>query len=81
MEIDIDKAKALQRINMALRIARRYGQIEGDHHRLWVIDQMVRVLTHSDYSKWVQEAEAGIPGIPSDGKWESYLNRVNSAYI
>ena len=33
------------RIGYALDIAFRYGQTDGDHHRLWVIDQMVRMLT------------------------------------
>lgn len=33
------------RIARALDLARRYGGIDGDHHKTWVIDQMVRVLT------------------------------------
>lgn len=28
----------------AVRLAIQYGQIDGEHHRLWVIDQMVRAL-------------------------------------
>jgi hypothetical protein len=34
-----------QRIDKALKIARCYGQIDGDHHKTWTIDQMVRALT------------------------------------
>jgi hypothetical protein len=34
-----------QRISDALDIAVRYGGIDGDHHKAWVIDQMVRCLT------------------------------------
>lgn len=34
-----------EKIQRALDFAIRYGQIEGGHHRLWVIDQMVRALT------------------------------------
>lgn len=37
-------AQAEGRIHEALDTARRYGQIPGDHHRAWVIDQMVRAL-------------------------------------
>ena len=33
------------RINKALELAVRYGGIDGDHHKAWVIDQMVRELT------------------------------------
>ena len=32
-------------IEAALEIARRYGGIDGAHHKAWVIDQMVRALT------------------------------------
>lgn len=35
-------------VQEALDLAWSYGQIDGDHHRLWVIDQMVRALT-DDY--------------------------------
>lgn len=34
-----------QRIAKALEIAARWGQTDGAHHRLYVIDQMVRALT------------------------------------
>jgi len=36
---------AEQRIALALAIAYDYGQVDGDHHKAWVIDQMVRALT------------------------------------
>lgn len=34
-----------QRIEDALEFAYIYGQVDGGHHKAWVIDQMVRVLT------------------------------------
>lgn len=33
------------RIAKALDYAVRYGGVDGDHHKAWVIDQMVRALT------------------------------------
>lgn len=45
-----------QKIDKALEIAFQYGQIDGSHHRLWVIDQMVRVLS-DDYDTFVKEYE------------------------
>lgn len=33
-----------ERIEEALAIAGKYGTTDGDHHKMWVIDQMVRVL-------------------------------------
>ena len=51
------------RTKKALAIALRYGGIDGDHHKAWVIDQMVRALT-------------GCPMVPkrmvSDGKPYTY---------
>ncbi len=37
--------KRRERIEKALRIAVRFGGIDGDHHKAWVIDQVVRALT------------------------------------
>lgn len=33
------------RIDNALKVATRFGGIDEDHHKAWVIDQMVRALT------------------------------------
>jgi hypothetical protein len=33
------------RIAAALDVARLYGCTDGAHHKMWVIDQMVRALT------------------------------------
>lgn len=48
-----------ERIKAALDLAWQYGQIDGSHHRVWVIDQMVRALCGSEkeYTKWVSEYE------------------------
>lgn len=39
----------------ALNIAWDYAQIDGEHHKMWVIDQMVRALcgTEEKYKEWV----------------------------
>lgn len=44
-------------IEKALEKAFQYGQIDGDHHKTWVIDQMVRVLTGDKYNEFVKEYE------------------------
>ena len=44
-------------IEDALDLAWEYGQIDGGHHKMWVIDQMVRVLLGDGYEKWVEEYE------------------------
>jgi hypothetical protein len=42
----------------ALRFIRAYGQIDGDHHKAWVLDQVARVLL-------------GTPVILKEAKWEN----------
>lgn len=53
----------------ALDLALRYGQIDGDHHKAWVIDQMVTALTGDLYSTWVADANAGEDG-PNTYEWD-----------
>ena len=40
----------------AIELAVKYGGIDGDHHKAWVIDQMVRALAGDDYERIVAEA-------------------------
>jgi hypothetical protein len=48
-----------ERIEKALEIAFRYGQIDGNHHKTWVIDQMVRALLGDigRYAQWIKDYE------------------------
>lgn len=58
-----------ERIDDALDIAFQYGGIDGDHHKTWVIDQMVRTLTGPDYPGWVAKFKAGKDG-PDTYAWD-----------
>jgi hypothetical protein len=51
-----------ERIEKAIELAVEYGGIDGDHHKAWVIDQMVRVLTGDQYEQVVAEAREGEDG-------------------
>ena len=43
---EIERLKGTEaRIAKALEFAGEYGTTAGDHHKMWVIDQMVRALT------------------------------------
>ena len=53
---------AMRAIGEAIAIAEQYGHTAGDHHKAWVIDQMVRALTGVDYEAWVAAYEAGESG-------------------
>lgn len=65
------------RISKALMYAVRYGGIEGDHHKAWVIDQMVRALTGCPM---VVEQATDANGKPytyeTQGKSDEYLKLV-----
>jgi hypothetical protein len=43
-------------IETAINLAVRFGGIDGDHHKAWVIDQMVRALAGDGYDKLVKDA-------------------------
>lgn len=60
-----------QFIDEVLQIAYQYGQIDGEHHKTWVIDQMVRKLCGNEkkYKKWVKEFEKGEDG-PKTYEWD-----------
>jgi len=52
------------RIDRALDLVAMYGEIDGAHHKQWLLDQMVRALTGDEYDRWVQDYEEADP---SDG--------------
>lgn len=59
---DSDPDKAMERVvpKDAARAALDYAkdsQYDGDHHKMWVIDQMVRQITGDQYDAWVKEFE------------------------
>jgi len=69
-DFSYDRGNRLQtQLGDALHVAHQFGGIEGDHHRAWVIDQMVRALTGDDYEEWVREHRAGEDG-PDTYSWD-----------
>ena len=57
------------KINEAIEMAVRFGGIDGDHHKAWVIDQMVRILAGDTYDQVVTDAKAGEDG-PETYDWD-----------
>lgn len=51
------------RIERALETAWSSGQVDGSHHKMWVIDQMVRELTKDGYEAFKTDYE-------EDGEYE-----------
>lgn len=58
------------RIELALELALDNGQTDGDHHKLWVIDQIVRVLTGDRYEQVITEYCDGEDG-PETYEWDT----------
>ena len=54
----------------ALGVIRRYGGIDGEHHKQWVLDQVVRILTGEGYPQWVREQCDGEDG-PETYGWDA----------
>jgi hypothetical protein len=42
----------------ALDLIRRYGGIDGDHHKAWVLDQVARLLAGHGYDRLVEDVRA-----------------------
>ncbi len=57
------------KIEKALDVIRRYGGIDGAHHKAWVLDQAVRALTGDKYEEWVKDACDGEDG-PNTYDWD-----------
>lgn len=57
------------RVGMALELAENYGGFDGAHHKMWVIDQMVRALTGDGYGAWVRKYQNGEDG-PNTYEWD-----------
>lgn len=51
-----------KRIEGAVGIAIAYGQEYGEHHKMWVIDQMLRELLGEEYDKTIAEYCEGDDG-------------------
>ncbi len=54
---------------LALNLALSYGQIDGSHHKNWVIDQMVRILAGDQYESVIADRRFGADG-PDTYSWD-----------
>ena len=59
-----------ERVELANGLAVQYGQIDGGHHKLWTIDQMVRALASDGYDALVKDAKDGEDG-PDTYEWDT----------
>ena len=57
------------KIQNAIAVIMNYGQIGGDHHKAWVIDQVFCNLAGKDYEKLIAEYCSGEDG-PNTYEWD-----------
>jgi hypothetical protein len=58
------------RIELAAELGFQYGSTDGDHHKMWVIDQMLRLLLGDSYDARVAQAKDGEDG-PDTYGWDT----------
>ena len=64
------RADALEdRIVGAVGNALHYGRIDGGHHKMWVIDQMLRGLLADEYDEVIAKWCKNDDGDDSSGMW------------
>ena len=57
----------LKRIEDATCVALQYGMIDGEHHKQWVIDQILRALNSGAYSELMKAYDYGDDYTPNRG--------------
>lgn len=67
-------------VSAALEVAVRFGGVDGDHHKAWVIDQMVRALTGCPLAERAAVDVNGVAYTYQDyAESETYLKLVRDA--
>ena len=61
--MDISYEELLRRVERVLEHLMQSGQIEGNHHRAWAIDQTVRILLGDQYERFIISHNMGGDGI------------------
>lgn len=66
-----EKGKCLnkEKIMTCLNYLNKYGGIDGDHHKQWLINKLVLILT-DDYDSWVKDFQSGQDG-PDTYLWSA----------
>lgn len=70
IQANISATEAAERMSTALGVAIMFGGIDGEHHKTWVIDQIVRALTGPDYDEVIRVACDGEDG-PNTYVWNT----------
>lgn len=69
-EYNVKSEKVETKTIAVLSLIHDYGGIDGAHHKQWLLDQILRVLTEDNYHKWVTEFCVGEDG-PDTYEWDT----------
>lgn len=64
-----DAQEIENRCEKAMKLALKYGGIDGAHHKSWVIDQVIRILSADRYDQIVKDSCDGEDG-PNTYSWD-----------
>jgi hypothetical protein len=67
--VTTDKLDAFTRRDMAIAMIQDVGDVDGAHHKQWLIDQVLRLLAGPDYENVVREIMDGRDG-PETFGWD-----------
>jgi hypothetical protein len=69
-----------QRVSQVKEIITAYGCIDGGHHKQWLLDQVIRILTGDEYAQWVEDYQDGVEG-PNTYEWDEGIAPLNDKII
>lgn len=70
IETELSKqSEGAEILGKAIECGFEWGGIEGDHHRAWTIDQMLRIMCGEKYDSMVKENNQGEDG-PDTYEWD-----------
>lgn len=69
----ISKEELEERVCKVMSLIYRYGQTDGDHHKRWLIDQIVRQLLGDNYDKFITFYKDGEDG-PDTYEWRTGIS-------
>lgn len=64
-----NKKDAIERCDEAINLASRYGTLQENHHRAWLIDQMCRSLLGDEYGQWIEKLKEQSSD-PAEHQWD-----------
>lgn len=70
LAIKAERDQLLKNIEVAVNLGLDYGTIDGAHHKMWVIDQMLRALLGNKYEQHIKDTCYGDNG-PDTYEWDT----------